>query len=862
MSVNDVQALQKAYPTAALARKAVAEGKITQEQFFALFDAKANDTEFMGLSVESVNQLVDAEAQKRSAAANEKQKAETAEMKKQAQIQADLASGDPAKVAEATLAKAQDNLEKATKLAQDNPEDPKMQEQKTRAEAELEAAKQAYKDVMNNDGGKLGITRIRGEQTVQDQSGNEKTQKIDDAVINYNLGVPKDAGQKWKKDDARAEFNRYTNNTGHDFEIKDKNGNVVDVVKKGEEISGDRLKALKKQVEADYKEAKKAEKKMPSTENRERAQQLYEEVSMIKAAESGKGIGRITKTHNKNVKANQNLIDTQVFYSKEEEKAAKEAAKAAGQEIKTKVAEERDLNVIGHLAKLAKDKIANAPEGERPTTEALWGELARMCEVDKNGNIIGDKPDPEVVKNALIDITGAGAQLSISEMKEVAAETGCSDGDVRHAFRAFGFEAERPIGKKLANAAKAAAPAAAMTLASMLIKNKKTAKTEANGHNEKTVNYHAEDTQIVEGVNTTTTNTTTITNTVTPGTTEAYFNEETGLWEYHETAGTTTTTSSTSTSTTEDPFKAIAHAEVSGSVTAAVDVSVQAIATAVAKGTPLLGAALTGYEFIKGLVKTPYEKSVVNGVDMYKVTHFTEMVKGADNKKVASQIQQMVGGITGDKDMDAKIITAVLNQENGSQNNYLDKRELEAVYQDLKEIQKNFKNAKAADLTPITEPEKPVTPPVVEPEKKPELGLEERTVIVEIPYIQYGGPWHYSQLYVNDDGSKLSEPDRKLVQKHLQNNHLSVDAKAKKAKLDNEIELPNGKKVKLAGDAAAQAEKMKGKSGGKNVRFEHNQHGEGRVLVDGKPAPGPEGQWKPIDKARADFERMKAEQEK
>ena len=133
MSVNDVQALQKAYPTAALARKAVAEGKITQEQFFALFDAKANDTEFMGLSVESVNQLVDAEAQKRSAAANEKQKAETAEMKKQAQIQADLASGDPAKVAEATLAKAQDNLEKATKLAQDNPEDPKMQEQKTRA---------------------------------------------------------------------------------------------------------------------------------------------------------------------------------------------------------------------------------------------------------------------------------------------------------------------------------------------------------------------------------------------------------------------------------------------------------------------------------------------------------------------------------------------------------------------------------------------------------------------------------------------------------------------------------------------------------------------------------------------------------
>ena len=732
----------------------------------------------------------DEEAQQRSAAAQKKAVDEINAQKEAAKMEqrkADLESGDPAKVAEATVAQAQDNLAKATKLAEENPNDPKMQEQKAKAEAELENAKQAFKDVVNNDGGKLGISRIRGEQVTQDQAGNVKTQKIDDAAVNYNLGVPQEAGQKWKKDDARAEFNRYTNNTGHDFEIKDKDGNVVDVIKAGEEVSGDRLKALKKQVDADYKAAEKAHKQAlkdrpygSETEGLgKKAQQLKEERDMIRAAESGKGIGRITKTHNKNVKANQNLIDTQVFYTKEEEKAAKDATKAAGQEIKTKVAEPRDLHVIEHLAKTAYDKIKAAPEGERPTTEALWGELASLYEFDDKGNIISGNPDPEKVKNALIDITGGGAQLSISEMKIVAHETGCSDGDVRHAFRAFGFEAERPIGKKIVNGLKSAAPAAALTLASVLIKNRKTAKADAHAHDEKTVNFHAEDTQTVSGV---ATNTTT-TNTVTPGYTIETIDPETGRTITQEIAGSVETT----TSTTSTPYSATAHAQVSGSVTAVADASVQAIATAVAKGTPLLGGALAAYEFIKGLVKTPYEKSVVDMADTYKLTHYTDMYKGADNKKMASQIQQMVGGLTGDRDMDAKIITAVLKQESGSQNTVLDKRELEAAYQDLKEIQRNFRNAKAADLSDVKEPEKPVEPPVVEPEvkEKPEIHKHDK-VKANFKFDVLGaGPEAYAEACY---GVRPGSPEFKAVMNALYEQNPGL--KGQNYKLNTPVFMP------------------------------------------------------------------------
>lgn len=738
MSVNNVSGAQPQKPVIPAELQAQLEKAKPEERqgIFAKFlQENASNTEVFNNVLSFMKEEAKAEVQQARADQHQRDIAEmeaAKEASKQEQRKADLESGDKTKVAEATVAQAQDNLAEATRLADENPNDVKMQEQKANAEKELAQAQQNYKELTNNDGGRLGITRARGEQVVQDASGDVSTRKIDDAYVNYNLSVPTSAGEKWSKDDARAVLNKFTNNTGHDFVVKDKDGNEFTITQ-GQTVEGDQLKALKKQIDAEYKEAEKAAKKMPTEENTARAQKLYEERAMIRAAESGKGIGRATSTHNKNVKAIQNLIDTQVFYTEADKRGHEQAAKARGEEIRATLVEPRDLNVIGHLVAKAKDKIANAPEGERASTEALWGELANMCEVDKNGNVVGEYPDPEKVKNALIDITGGGAQLSISEMKIVAEATGCSDGDVRHAFRAYGFEAERPIGKKILNGLKAAAPAAVMTLASLLFANKKTAKADAHSRAENTVNFHAEDTQTVTGHNTTTT----ITNNVTPGTTTYTVDPNTGEILTHQTAGSTTTSSTT----TDSPFDVTAHASVSGSVTAVAESAVSVVATAVAKGAPLAGAALTAYEFIKGLVKTPYEKGVVNGADMYKVTHFTELVKGDDNKKIASQIQQMVGGLTGDRDMDAKIITAVLDQENGSQNSILDKRELEMALQDLLEIQRNFQKVQPAKITEIEKPEPaPTTDPT--PNTNPDPVVEDKYYATRTEELDKRIPWN------------------------------------------------------------------------------------------------------------------------
>lgn len=228
-------------------------------------------------------------------------------------------------------------------------------------------------------------------------------------------------------------------------------------------------------------------------------------------------------------------------------------------------------------------------------------------------------------------------------------------------------------------------------------------------------------------------------------------------------------------------------------------------------------------------VKDKGEKDAFNGASVQEIISQKAEVSGKANKAIMDKILQT--DITGDPNRDNEIKAAILQTAIGERTGKsANTRELLAAYEAVKFIKDNKDLIGEGEIStkPTSTPSDstPTTPEPVTPEPEEDCyNVNEENIRTEIPVIKFGGPWHYSKLYVNADGTELSEADRRAVQKALSSGEYAIqNARDDKGKLTgrammNELTLPNGKKVKLADDAVDRANKLKGKGGGKDRKY-------------------------------------------
>lgn len=225
-------------------------------------------------------------------------------------------------------------------------------------------------------------------------------------------------------------------------------------------------------------------------------------------------------------------------------------------------------------------------------------------------------------------------------------------------------------------------------------------------------------------------------------------------------------------------------------------------------------------------VKDRGEKDAFNGASVQEILSQKAEVSGKSNKAIMDKILQTE--ITGDQNRDKEIKAAILQTAIGERTGKsANTRELLAAYEAVKFIKDNKDLIGEGEIsTPPTSTPTDSTPTITEPEPEEDCyNVHEENIRSEVPVIKFGGPWHYSKLYVNADGTELSEADRRAVQKQLTSGNNAIqNARDDNGKLTgrammNEFTLPNGKTVKLADDAVDRAKGLKGKGGGKDKKY-------------------------------------------
>ncbi len=236
-------------------------------------------------------------------------------------------------------------------------------------------------------------------------------------------------------------------------------------------------------------------------------------------------------------------------------------------------------------------------------------------------------------------------------------------------------------------------------------------------------------------------------------------------------------------------------------------------------------------------VKDRGEKDIFKGASVDEVLSQKAKVSGKANQAVMDKILNME--ITGDKNRDKEIKAAILQTSIGERTGKsVNTRELVAAYEAANFVKNNPhlvepEKTKEPVSTPTVSTPTVTTPVTPQPEEDC-YNVNEENIRSEIPVIKYGGPWHYSKLYVNSDGSELSEADRRAVQKQLSSgdnaiqNSRDENNKLTGRALKNEFQLPNGKTVKLADDAVDRANNIKGKPGGKDRKY--NTASDGKLM--------------------------------
>lgn len=591
-----------------------------------------------------------------------------------------------------------------------------------------------------------------------------------------DLQAPTEHKDKQTKLESKAELARfYDKETGKWIETK---------------LTGDEAadKAAMKETRHNLKVKKhslkeKRDKYEKGSEEYIKADKEYQAARQAHRAAKGMGTGKARRANNANIKANNRMADRQVFLSQEEADKAIESGKV--DKKNAEVLSEKESKVLDALANRAENALKNGANLDE-NTKAMWEALLPL----KDPKV---KANAKAVQDILADITGGDFQLDYSEQRMLKKETGMDISDIRHAFKAYGFDAPNPTTKRITNGLIAAGTTlAGYMIANKLASHRVTAVADAKAE--------ATATAVAEGANTTTTTV------ITPGTSDSGFSQDNGLGGTRE-GRTGGTGPQISTNTTVEIIKNVATSTVTSQVLAK--------ATTIARLNPWLGPILAAGAGIMAAAKAPVENSAVkNGATPDKMVEMLDVYKGNDNKNIANIIQQMVGQITGDPGVDKAIVIGLLKQNRGEQNEITTTRELRAVLDQLNDLKQS-----ADKITVNVEPEKP-TPPT-----PPEActNIEERTIEEKVDngtrldgLDLRTGSWYLSHAYVTQDGKELTNKQRAELQKKMSEIAKYPDNDKRNVVLQTQITLDDGTVVRVAPDAKERIMKLDARSGGTN----------------------------------------------
>lgn len=174
-------------------------------------------------------------------------------------------------------------------------------------------------------------------------------------------------------------------------------------------------------------------------------------------------------------------------------------------------------------------------------------------------------------------------------------------------------------------------------------------------------------------------------------------------------------------------------------------------------------------------------------------------------------------------------------------NGCLTEKELNTLYKSIKEYEPQPVPEPTPEPTPTPTVEpgpSPVPTPQPTPEPEECWNQQEKDIYKKIPVPKFRtGNWYISHAYINDDGSKLSEADRRAVQRALasaENRIGEVREHNRRTgiQLADTITLPSGKVVKVADDAYARIMKLPARGGGRDAKYNTQKHGTMYRAVD------------------------------
>lgn len=174
-------------------------------------------------------------------------------------------------------------------------------------------------------------------------------------------------------------------------------------------------------------------------------------------------------------------------------------------------------------------------------------------------------------------------------------------------------------------------------------------------------------------------------------------------------------------------------------------------------------------------------------------------------------------------------------------NGCLTEKELNTLYKSIKEYEPQPVPEPTPEPTPTPTVEpgpSPVPTPQPTPEPEECWDQQEKDIYKKIPVPKFRtGNWYISHAYINDDGSKLSEADRRAVQRALasaENRIGEVREHNRRTgiQLADTITLPSGKVVKVADDAYARIMRLPARGGGRDAKYNTQKHGTMYRAVD------------------------------
>ena len=661
-------------------------------------------------------------------------------------------------------------------------------------------------------GDMVGLTISKDGEHVEDTDGNIATREQVEAQRYYT-----------SKDNVRAEFCN-TTMTKAEFQA----------LKREVEVKKEEVEELRKAYnKVPSGLAHEAEKTAALTRYTLAADQLLKleskynaEEVLQRGAHKNKGVGGIVDAAKNNVENMENVLNVEKVYTNKDEmelfleenpsmKGKVKFLNKGGQEALSNMI--ADANVVLSRAQTAHE--------EGRITDEQYEQIKAKYELRTSAHLYNSDGTINVraVQNALVDISGSDQNFNLDEIGVTADDLLVKKKHVKSLAKTFGFGTEGEGKQRWTAFAKAALPA----LVGNLVMNGIFGRQSSSAHAKESANqeYWYADSSTTERVQTVI---------------DGYNSDGSAFREIFTEVTTNPNWEKGAASVTAEAFaKATAQIPWLGTLAGPVAAGVFAF-----------------------FMCHPETESAFGDATIEKALQDLNVVEGDENKLIVAQIQNME--ITGNTVMDNRIKAAVLKQSRGETTQKINTEELLAAYQSLKDTKAKIQEIITQGVpttettsnteTTTTTPTDLTTPDIDEPTPPGPVTQEEchntetMDLYTKVPIIKYGGPWHYTQLYVNEDGSELSAADRKALTKLLKDKNgeyglrdVYENGRRTGRQLTTEITLPSGKVVKLADDAAARAAKISGNPGGTDIKYNTERNGSRMRAVDcktGQPLTG------------------------